>query len=86
MVHKDGNQWVEEVFFQVVEKTGGVVQKFSVWDERIGTRLSGILLIEALASRSDRAVNGVSVVTDTSSSAVERTEEVGTRLAESRTN
>lgn len=80
MIDKDRYQWVEKIFFNVIPKAARVLKETTIGNLRVGATCRGIVGIKALATRPDGAI--VAIVANASTSAVEWTKQVGTRLRE----
>lgn len=86
MIHKDRQQRIEKVFFQIIKQSGRVLQKAAIRDLRIGTRRTRVCLVKALADRSNGSIDGIAIVATTATGTIKGTKEIGTRLSEAGAN
>jgi hypothetical protein len=84
MVDKDGNQRIKKVLLQIVEETRGILQKVSVWQERIGTSWGCVGFIKAFTLWLKSPVYTVSIVADSSPCTSKGAKEIGTGRTQTR--
>jgi len=87
MIHKDGNEWIEKVLFDIVQKVASIIDKVSVLDLRIGTSRGSIIFVETLAFWLNGAIDSdIFIVADPSTCAIEWTKKIWARRAQTWTN